>query len=54
MREVSFSNNLEKEAEWIESTVMRMLDKHITQIRVTTRSKRWWTMEEEVKQNEYG
>lgn len=41
------------EAEWIESTLTRVLDKHATQIRFTALSKRWWTQELETKSMEY-
>lgn len=33
---------------------MRILDEHDIQIRVTSCSKMWWTMEVEAKQKEYG
>lgn len=36
MRDGSFREDIEAEAEWIESTLTRIPDKHATQIRVTT------------------
>lgn len=34
--EGSFMDDIENEAQWIQSTLTRILDKHVTQIRVTT------------------
>lgn len=40
MREGSSRADVEDEAEWLESNLMRILDKHATQITVTDRCKR--------------
>lgn len=39
MGEESYRKDIEKEAERIKSTLTRILDRHATQIRVTTQSK---------------
>lgn len=36
-------DDIESEAEWIESTLMKILDRDAIQIRVTARSKERWT-----------
>lgn len=54
MGEGNTRENIETEAEWIESTLMRSLDKHANQITGITRSKIWKTQEVEAKQNYYG
>lgn len=40
MREESSMEDIEKEAEWIKSTLTIILDKHATQIEVTVQSKK--------------
>lgn len=47
--EASSREDIERKAEWIESTLTGILDRHATQIRVTAGSKRWWTLEMETK-----
>lgn len=54
MGEVGTRQDMVEEAEWIESILTTMLDRHVTQIRVTAGSKRWWTPEAEGKHKEYG
>lgn len=54
MGEENSSYDGEKEAEWIDSTLTGILDKHTTHVRVTTHSKRWWTLKVETRRKEYG
>lgn len=53
MREGSMSQDIKEEAEWIKSTLMKILHRHAIQIRVVARSKGWWTLEVEAKRKEY-
>lgn len=52
-KEGNSRDDIEGEAEWIESTPIEMLDRHATQIIVTAGSKRWWTKKVEDRQKEY-
>lgn len=45
--------DIKDEAEWIESTLTKILIKDTTQIKVTARSRRWWTLEVEAKRKKY-
>lgn len=54
MREGSSRDDIEDEAEWIESTPTRILDKPFNLIGVTAWFKRWWISEFEANRKEYG
>lgn len=53
MREDSEEEDIEKEAEWIETSLTATLDSHTTPLQITARSKRCWTDELEVKFKKY-
>lgn len=53
MGEGSWKDDIEREVEWIQSSLTGISDKYVIQIRVTARSKRWYTAEVKDKGKEY-
>lgn len=44
---------VEKEVEWIETSLIATLDEHAISLKVIARVKRWWSAEATVKQKIY-
>lgn len=54
VREHSAEQDIEKEEDCIEATLVTTLDSHATVVGATPRSKLWWTTEVKAKLKEYG
>ncbi|EED18393.1 reverse transcriptase, putative [Talaromyces stipitatus ATCC 10500] len=53
LTDTTSTEEVEREAEWIERTLTEVLNKHCKQIRLCAQSKRWWNSEIEAEQSVY-
>ncbi|EED21750.1 endonuclease/reverse transcriptase, putative [Talaromyces stipitatus ATCC 10500] len=53
LTDTTSTEEVEREAEWIERTLTEVLNKHCKQIRLCARSKRWWNSEIEAERSVY-
>ncbi|EED23618.1 reverse transcriptase, putative [Talaromyces stipitatus ATCC 10500] len=53
LTDTTSTEEVEREAEWIERTLTEVLNKHCKQIKLCARSKRWWNSEIEAERSVY-